>query len=33
MITMGGRAELVPDFEGELRVGTRVTVFVAEKAS
>jgi SAM-dependent methyltransferase len=32
MITMGGRAELVEDFAGELRVGTRVTVFVAEKA-
>lgn len=32
MITMSHRAELVPDFNGELRVGTRVTVFVAKKA-
>jgi SAM-dependent methyltransferase len=33
MITMGDRARFVPDFEGTLRVGTRVTVFVAEKAT
>ena len=32
MITMGHRAELIPDFDGKLRVGTRVTVFVAKKA-
>jgi len=32
MITVGDRAEHVPDFEGELRVRTRHTVFVAEKA-
>jgi SAM-dependent methyltransferase len=33
MITVGGRAELVPDFAGELRVGARQTVFVAEKSA
>jgi hypothetical protein len=32
MMTMGDRAELVPPFEDELRVGTRATVFAAENA-
>jgi SAM-dependent methyltransferase len=32
MVTMFPHASSVPDFEGTLRAGTRVTVFVAEKA-
>jgi SAM-dependent methyltransferase len=31
MITMSERAALIPDFEGSLRAGTRVGIFVAEK--
>lgn len=33
MITMRDRANEVPDFEGEMRSGTRVSVFVAQKAA
>jgi len=33
MITMRDRANAVPDFEGEMRSGTRISVFVAQKAA